>query len=218
MVVLASLCVISASARAQDDDAANASLDKEARSLFEAGETAYADGRFEAALDYFQRAYELSDRPQLLYNVAQAADRLRRDDEALEALRTYRDRLPNAPNRAAVDSRIRTLEERQHEAAAPPPQAVPVEPPAPEPLAEPTPAPEPSPLDQDLQAAAASDAAPASDDGGEGGVLSKWWFWAGAGAVVAAAVVVAVVAGSSDGPEERVGGTDGAIVITLSRQ
>ena len=55
--------------------ALQADQDREARFLFEAGRTAYDAGRYREALGHFQHAYDLSQRPQLLYNVGQAADR-----------------------------------------------------------------------------------------------------------------------------------------------
>ena len=70
------LVVASVPAAAQDLDE---SLDEEARAIFQAGRTAYDAARYEDALRHFQHAYRLSTRPELLYNVALAADRLRRD-------------------------------------------------------------------------------------------------------------------------------------------
>ena len=87
-----------------------ASRDQEARMLFEAGRVAYAAGRFEDSLGYFQRAHEMSGRAVLLYNVASAADKLRRDAVALDAFRRYLEAVPTAENRAEVESRIHVLE------------------------------------------------------------------------------------------------------------
>ncbi len=84
--------------------------DAEARALFSAGEIAYGEGRYEAALDYFQRAYEISGRALLLYNVGSAAEHLRRDREALAAFERYlSDTGEDAPNRTAVAARIEIL-------------------------------------------------------------------------------------------------------------
>lgn len=105
--------------------AADAAADAEARARFEAGRAAMAAGRIEDALTDFRRAYELSHRPELLYNVAIAADRLRRDEEALSAFERYLAEMPpDVENRAAVESRIAVLretiaEEEAEEAAAP---------------------------------------------------------------------------------------------------
>ncbi len=86
--------------------------DDEAREVFERGRAAYARGEYEGALAAFQEAYELSERPELLYNIGQTADRLRRDREALEAFDGYLAALPDAPNRAEVDARARVLREQ----------------------------------------------------------------------------------------------------------
>ncbi len=44
----------------------------DARSMYEAGERAYRRGRFQEALDLFGKAYDLSEQPLLLYNIALA--------------------------------------------------------------------------------------------------------------------------------------------------
>ena len=87
--------------------------DTEARSRFEAGRAAMAAGRTEDALADFRRAYELSHRPALLYNIGVAADRLRHDDEALEAFEAYLAAMPaeEISNRAEVESRLVVLRE-----------------------------------------------------------------------------------------------------------
>lgn len=83
--------------------------DAEARALFEAGRAAYSDGRFEDALGHFRRAHELSDRPRLLFNIANTAERLRRDEQALDAYERYLEQVPDAENRAFVEERITAL-------------------------------------------------------------------------------------------------------------
>jgi tetratricopeptide (TPR) repeat protein len=84
-------------------------LDAEARSLFEAGRTAYRDARYEDALGYYRRSYELSHRPELLYNIGQCEDRLRHDAEAIEAFEAFLAALPDAPQRAEVTVRLDIL-------------------------------------------------------------------------------------------------------------
>ncbi len=85
--------------------------DAEARTLFGLGNTAYQEGRFRAALDYFQQAYDLSQRPQLLFNIGQAADRLRDDRRALEAFERYLTEVPESPDREAIEARVLILRE-----------------------------------------------------------------------------------------------------------
>jgi hypothetical protein len=96
---------------AQLSEADAATLDTEARLLFEAGRSAFVDGRYEAALERFQEAYETSRRPDLLYNIGTTADRLRRDEEALKAFTGYLAALPEAENRREVEARIASLRE-----------------------------------------------------------------------------------------------------------
>jgi tetratricopeptide (TPR) repeat protein len=83
--------------------------DAEARALFQAGQVAFEDGRFDSALEYFQRAYDLSHRAALLYNIGTAADRLRQDRVALDAFEHYLEAEPNSANRAEVSSRVQVL-------------------------------------------------------------------------------------------------------------
>lgn len=83
--------------------------DAEARALYSAGEIAYAEGRYESALGYFQRAHELSARPALLFNIGSAAERVRQDDVALDAFERYLRDVPEAANRSVVEARIQIL-------------------------------------------------------------------------------------------------------------
>lgn len=111
-----SLLSLSASARAEDVP----DTDAEARALYEAGRIAFDQGRFEAALRYFQGSYRLSGRPALLFNIGTVADRLRQDEVALDAFRRYLAAVPDSPERPGVLARIRILEEavaRSREAA-----------------------------------------------------------------------------------------------------
>lgn len=124
--------VAAARARAQDprrgepettlsETPAQSESDRKARALFEQGRAAYDEGRYRDAWDYFRQAYLLSKRPALLYNVGQAADRLRKDREALEAFRLYLARMPQAENRREVENRVRALEEQLGETSTVPP-------------------------------------------------------------------------------------------------
>lgn len=99
---------------------AQGSRDSEARGLFQAGQADYDDGRFEDALDYFKRAQELSGRPELYYNVAMAADRLRLDQEALRAYEAYLEARPRASNARSVRGRVRALRRILAERGTPP--------------------------------------------------------------------------------------------------
>jgi hypothetical protein len=92
--------------------------DQEARRLFEAGSVAFEDAHYEAALDLFRRAHALSGRPTLLFNIGHAADRLRRDRDAVDAFEAYLRELPQAANRREVEVRLSVLRRQLVVAAA----------------------------------------------------------------------------------------------------
>ena len=180
------------------------SRDEEARMLFEAGRVSYAAGRFEDALGYFQRAYEISHRPVLLYNVGSAADKLRRDAVALTALRSYLEGVPNAENREEVEARIRVLAEvvaaaeaRQTPTVTPPP-------------GEGT-----TTREGELNASLGhGDAPPPRDESSS--IFGTWWFWTIVGVVVVGAtvgIIAATAGGGGLGPLDS--GDDGMVHFTL---
>jgi len=92
-----------------EDDGTGAQLDQAARLLYEAGTRAYDAGRFGEALMRYQNAYQLSQRPALLYNVAVCYDRLERKEEAADAYEMFLDALPGSPRAAIARSRLDIL-------------------------------------------------------------------------------------------------------------
>jgi tetratricopeptide (TPR) repeat protein len=158
--------VVAPSASAQEADAQAApedsARDVEARALFEAGRAAFLDGRHEDALQSFQRAYELSGRPVLLFNIAASLDRLRRNEEALELFGRYLTEVPDAENRAEVEGRMRALrtaidEDRAREAR-----------------------------ERELEAALQSERE------NDPTVFETWWFWTIAGVLIAGGAAIAI--------------------------
>jgi tetratricopeptide (TPR) repeat protein len=89
----------------------SSSSDKEARKLFYQGDRLYEEGKYEEAVAAFEKAYALSHRPELLFNLANAYERLGQYEEALRALRDF---APSAPesDRDKIAERIKTLEAR----------------------------------------------------------------------------------------------------------
>ncbi len=179
--------------------------DAVARKLFEAGKVAYEAGDYEDALRFFEQAHERSARPALLFNIGQAADRLREDERALTAYRAYLEQVPGAHNRTAVEARIRAIERAQQRRE--PRASEPVVAPTPEataraatPSIEPTPAPE-----------AATDAT--EDDAG--GITTRWWFWTTLGVVVVGGVIGAVALTADDAQPTLVQGDVEGVVTTL---
>jgi tetratricopeptide (TPR) repeat protein len=115
------VCLFAAPVGAQPTTAQERELaEMEARALFSAAVAAYDAGRYEDALDSFERAYARSGRAELLFNVGQCLDRLRRDEEAVDAFERFLAAMPNAENRAQVEARIRALREGIARRDAPP--------------------------------------------------------------------------------------------------
>lgn len=111
LAVISVLVLTHAGATAAQSDPGR---DAEARGLFEAGRAAFDQGRYQDALGYFDRAYQLSRRPQLLYNLGQVHDRLRHDEEALTAFQQYLKQVPGAENRAEVEHRIQAMRQAMY--------------------------------------------------------------------------------------------------------
>jgi tetratricopeptide (TPR) repeat protein len=88
-----------------------ADADARAKQLYLDGDARYAEGDYEGARQRFEEAYRLSGRPALLFNIANALERMGRYEEALFHLRQYRASAP-AELRERVDKRIAYLEER----------------------------------------------------------------------------------------------------------
>jgi hypothetical protein len=83
----------------------------EARAAFEEARRAYNLSHWDEAADGFARAYRLSGDPVLLYDRAQALRRAGRLQDAVATYRAYLRERPDAPNRAAVEAKIDTLEQ-----------------------------------------------------------------------------------------------------------
>lgn len=125
--------VLGVALAAEPDPAAEA----RARELYDNGVILYDEGRYEDAIAAWEEAFRLSGRPLLLYNMANAAERLGDWDRAMELLSRYRAFAP-AEERETLDRRIRNIERRLDEAraavtSAPPPTVTTPPPPEPEP-------------------------------------------------------------------------------------
>lgn len=110
--------------------------DGRARELYENGVILYEEGRYEDAVAAFEEAYRLSNRPALLFNIANAQERCGRWGDALDVLSRYRAYAP-AGERETLDRRISNLERRIAEGKEEPPTPVIVD--APKPVATPAP-------------------------------------------------------------------------------
>ena len=102
VLLLGLVCAVPAAAQRTPDDAA-------AREYFERGRAAFEQADYEGALVYFRHAYRLSRRGELQYNIGVAADRLQREEEALEAFEHYLEETETAAREAEVQERIIAL-------------------------------------------------------------------------------------------------------------
>lgn len=100
---------VEAEATVEEAPAVEDRLDDAARQLFLAGREAFDAGQYEDALTQFRRAHEISGREQLLYNIGQSLDRLRRDAEAIEAFEAYLATDPPERQRTAIEARLTIL-------------------------------------------------------------------------------------------------------------
>lgn len=88
-----------------------------AKQHFEAGTKAYDLGHYDEAVKEYEAAYRAKDDPALLFNIGQAYRGLGDAQAAIRAFRSYLRRLPDAPNRAEVESRIVELQKVADEQA-----------------------------------------------------------------------------------------------------
>jgi tetratricopeptide (TPR) repeat protein len=115
-VVLVALGAVAAPHPAQAQE-----TDERARFHFQAGRSYFDTGEYEAALREFERAYALSKRPALFYNISLVHERMGQLEKAVEYLRRYLEEAENVPQRATLEVRLQNFErrlERQHEDAA----------------------------------------------------------------------------------------------------
>jgi tetratricopeptide (TPR) repeat protein len=103
-IALVALVMLSMPARAAGDDAPR---------LYGEGKKAYDAGRFDEAYDKFKRAYLLSEKPELLFNMALALEGTKRPHDSADALRAYLRVRPDDPDRGGIEGRIAALEEKQ---------------------------------------------------------------------------------------------------------
>lgn len=102
-----------AAAEPDGDDGATDEADAEARARFESGNEAFQVGDYERAAEEFRAAYELSQRPELLFNIYSAFERWGHLEEAADALERYlRDGDIESERRTSLEARLARLRER----------------------------------------------------------------------------------------------------------
>ncbi len=208
-LLLASLSISPAAARAGQ-------AETQAREQVKQATAAYNLGRFDEAAERYEEAYRLVQDPVLLFNIGQSYRLGDKPEKAIFAYRAYLRTAPlDAPNREVVEKHIAELKHQleaksaqpapapaSQPATAPPPPPVPEPPPtspvAPAGPAEPAPAPASAmpPAERlDLEASASR------AETGPRPFYKTWWFWTAVGGAVVAGTVTALLVGrgSKDG-------------------
>jgi tetratricopeptide (TPR) repeat protein len=186
--LLALLVLLAAVAHARADEPP----DGDAKRHYQAGTKHFNLGEYDEAVKEYKEAYRLSEKPYLLYNIAQSYRLSGNEKEALKFYNSFLNAFPDAPNRDAVLALISDLEKSiaaHHDTATKPPTG-----PEPQPDHKPIPRPDKvslPPPGHDL---------PATSDHPHKPIYKKAWFWAGIGAVVVGATVATLVATHDSGP------------------
>ncbi len=143
VLVLATLCVSATAVRADDLDT------RTAKRHFERGEQLFALGRFDAALDEYQKAFDAKPIPDFLFNIGQCYRNLGDYTQAIFSFKKYLKLEPDAPDREKVEKLIEELDDKQQRDRG-------------QKLIQPTP-PMQSPSHADAHTP----------------IYKQWWFWAG---------------------------------------
>ncbi len=183
----------------------------EAKALFQAGAAALGDGRYQAALEHFSRSYELSERPELLYNIGVAHDRLRHDREALEAFEGYLAARPDAANRSDVEARMTVLRRALEASVAAAPAPVPQAPTAEQAARAAQVQDQKAPMSTAPMQPSRQDASPKSGRP----LLKTWWFWTAIGAAATIGVVAIAAASKGSDDPNPTPGDNGMVISTL---
>jgi tetratricopeptide (TPR) repeat protein len=148
----------------EEEDAARA----RGRKFFKRADKLFNLGRFDEALEEYQKAYEEFPAPEILFNIGQCHRNLGNYDEAIFSFQKYLKLKPDADNREAVESYVVELEaEKARNKDDEPPDEPDIVPPPPV-------VDEPSPF------------------------YTRWWFWTGAVVVLGGAAATYVILSQED--------------------
>ncbi len=82
-----------------------------ARTHFNLATQLYEAGQFKLAAQEFEQAYQLSLKPEVLYNLYAAYRDAGETEKAAQNLRAYLDKVPDAPDRVQLEARLKSLDE-----------------------------------------------------------------------------------------------------------
>ena len=188
LLLAAALVLLSAAARAEGQQITPAQK-QEMKLHYERATRAYDVGKYQEAIEEYQKAYEIGGDPPMLYNIAQAY-RLS-SEKALTYYKKFLAIHPNAPNRAEVEKQIALLTQKLSEdkPAVIPAPVPPLEIKRPKFMEKPAVV-EPTPAPAQLVAA--------PPEKKRDSVARRGWFWVGM-TTMAAAVAVGVGVGVTYG-------------------
>lgn len=112
------LLVTASPALAQEAGASDSDLDDRARVHFHAGRDYYERGDYENALRELGIAYEMSHRPELLYNLGACHERMGHLTEAADLYDQYLAAMTDVEGRVAIEERVARLRARAAAEAA----------------------------------------------------------------------------------------------------
>ncbi len=144
LALLALLFVVTPRVAQADDPATRA-----AKRHFDRGEKLFALGKFDDALDEYQKAFDAKPIPDFLFNIGQCYRNLGDYQQAIFSFKKYLKLEPDAPDKEKVEKLIDDLEEKQQRGEGQRLVGKKEEPPPPPPHTESTP------------------------------IYKKWWFWTG---------------------------------------
>jgi tetratricopeptide (TPR) repeat protein len=84
-----------------------------AKRHFDRGEHLFALGKFDQALDEYQKAYDAKPIPEFLFNIGQCYRNLQEYDQAIFSFKKYLKDATDPPNREAVEKLIDDLEAKK---------------------------------------------------------------------------------------------------------
>jgi tetratricopeptide (TPR) repeat protein len=144
---------------------------RSAKRHYDRGEKLFALGKFDEALDEYQKAFDAKPLPGFLFNIGQCYRNLGDYDQAIFSFKKYLKLDPSAPNKDKVDKLIEELEDKKERG-------------------------EGQKLIQKPDKDKDKDKVKGPEDGEEPvrppphkSITSKWWFWTGLGIVAVGAGV-----------------------------
>lgn len=109
IIVVAGVFAVGAPLTAEADKGQKDSTHSKAAEHYKSGKRAYSLGNYEDALAAFTEAYNLSEKPDLLYNLAVCHEKLGQTDKAIAYYELYLEEKPDASDKDKVNEKIRTL-------------------------------------------------------------------------------------------------------------